>query len=148
MESAPFVGVEMYNGNMTMGAKLSRSINLADKKIEDKSTTPSTEKTSAGGENTSLDGFFEMQASPQMLVGGSLGFSATDKSETKTKSTNSTSKSAGSTLATLTGYGAFKATESISILPSLSYVKDIAVDNTSIDSVSGWVVSVGGRFAF
>ncbi|MGE4131766.1 MAG: hypothetical protein AB7F86_09005 [Bdellovibrionales bacterium] len=146
MGLTPFVGYEMYSNSCTYGARLSHELALAHRKREVEGTT-TVEHELSGAEPTELAFFYEHNMQP-MILGAALEFTSVSKEEDKNKSTNTTSKSAGHTSTALALYVPYEVAENITILPEFKYGKYTAYDSSSIDSVTFWDLSVGGRFAF
>lgn len=140
----PYVGYQMLMGSMVLGTKLQTAMNVTKAKWEDSTTTPTASYDVTGGNRTMLSVFTEGNVGTG-LIGGELGWWGDNTTEVE--ATGGTTKIAGETGYTLTGYTRWDLTPQATLIGKISYESALS-DHTGIDSSDMFGMNVGGRFTF
>ncbi len=142
----PFVGYETILGPHAVGARMAYTLYKGEQKRSDSSSGTKVDSTVKGGEVLTTALFYEYDSQPVTL---GVSFELQNQRSTKTtKNGNTTDNNNPVSIYGLSVYAPVLVAPNITILPKVTYNAYGAYDSTNIDSVTGWTVQVGARFAF
>lgn len=143
MGLTPYVGYQWLMGKGVIGTKLSTEMDIGDRKVKTKPANTTSKVT--GFNETALTGFYE-HPFEKGLIGTSVSWIAFNTQETKTSGTTTTT--AGGNLWQLKVYPTYDLNETTTILGEVAYTSLLSEKFAGSKDVTDLNIQVGGRFTF
>jgi hypothetical protein len=146
----PWVGWEMNDGVGILGARLSYSFLLSDRKITITAAGGDTDATEKQGQLVSLTVFHEFSFNPMWSLGVALSYNtinSTKDTDNTGKETTSDSGHAGFNLAV---YAPINVADNITLLPRITYGDSgmLLIGASDVKNFNNMSIGFGARFAF
>jgi len=143
---APFVGYEMIKDQCTYGARVSYLFYATERNETDKTSTPPDKNKLKGGAALTTALFYEHNMNPWIL-GAALEFVFQDGEKTTTAGVT-TEEDASHSAYRLNVYAPYDISQTIRLLPRITYGNYMAMDKTERTSQNDMTVEIGARFTF